>query len=53
LQRPGRALALGLAVLAVNILGAVTVVPLLTLTIAYTFLAAAHVVLPQITEEAT
>jgi hypothetical protein len=53
LQRPWRALGLGLAVLAVNILGAVTVVPLLTLTIAYTFLAAAHVVLPQITEEAT
>jgi hypothetical protein len=54
LRRPGRALALGLAVLVVNILGAVTVVPLLTLTIAYTFLAAAHVVLPQIPpEEAT
>jgi hypothetical protein len=52
LRRPGRALALGLAVLVVNILGAVTVVPLLTLTIAYTFLAAAHVVLPQIPEEA-
>jgi hypothetical protein len=46
LRRPGRSLAFGSALLAVNIAGAVTVMPLLTLTIAYTFLAAAHAVLP-------
>jgi len=53
LRRPGRALGFGAAILVINVLGAVTIVPLLTLTIAYTFLAAAHVVLPKNPEEAT
>jgi hypothetical protein len=45
-------LGLGVALLIVNVLGAVTVVPLLTLTVAYTFLATALVVLPDPAEEA-
>jgi hypothetical protein len=52
LRRPWRALGLGTALLLVNLLGAVTVVPLLTLTVAYTFLAAAFAVLPELEEEA-
>jgi hypothetical protein len=52
LRRPWRALGLGTALLLVNLLGAVTVVPLLTLTVAYTFLAAAFAVLPDLEEEA-
>jgi hypothetical protein len=52
LRRPWRALGLGVALLLVNVLGAVTVVPLLTLTVAYTFLATALVVLPDPAEEA-
>lgn len=46
LRAPLRLLALGASLLVVNALGAVTVVPLLTLTIAYSFLAAARLVLP-------
>ena len=53
IRRPWRVLALGFALLVVNVAGALTVVPLLTLTIAYTFLAAALVVLPDQPEEAT
>jgi hypothetical protein len=55
LRMPMRFLALGAVLLIVNGLGAVTVLPLLTLTIAYSFLAAGHVVLPRslITEEVT
>ena len=52
LRRPWRALGLGVALLLVNVAGAVTVVPLLTLTVAYTFLATALVVLPVVPEEA-
>jgi hypothetical protein len=49
-----RFLALGAALLVVNAVGAVTVLPLLTLTIAYSFLAAGYVVLPRSsTEEVT
>lgn len=48
LSRPWATLALGLALLAVNVLGiAVAVMPFLTLTIAYTFLAATRFVLPR------
>jgi hypothetical protein len=54
-QRPRRFLTLGAVLLFVNMLGAVTVLPLLTLTIAYSFLVAAHLVLPRpaTTEEVT
>jgi hypothetical protein len=45
--RPGQALVLGLALLAVNVAGiAAAVLPFLTLTIAYTFLASVHFALP-------
>jgi hypothetical protein len=54
MRTPFRFLALGAALLVVNAVGAVTVLPLLTLTIAYSFLAAGHVVLPRSsTEEVT
>jgi hypothetical protein len=55
MRSPFRFLALGAALLVVNALGAVMVLPLLTLTIAYSFLAAGHVVLPRSStqEEAT
>ncbi|MFL6011209.1 MAG: hypothetical protein ACJ734_05420 [Gaiellaceae bacterium] len=46
LQSPLRLLTLGAVLLLVNLVGAVTVVPLLTLTIAYSFLATARLVLP-------
>ncbi len=46
LQSPLRLLLLGAALLVVNVLGAVTVLPILTLTIAYSFLATARLVLP-------
>lgn len=46
LRRPLRLLGLGAALLVVNALGAVTVLPLLTLTVAYSFLAAGHIALP-------
>jgi hypothetical protein len=45
LHAPLRLLALGLVLLVVNVAGAITVLPLLTLTIAYSFLATAHLVL--------
>jgi hypothetical protein len=46
-SRPGASLALGLALLLVNVVGiAAAVLPFLTLTIAYTFLATARFVLP-------
>ncbi len=52
-RRPGASLTLGLVLLLVNVLGALTILPLLTLTIAYSFLAAAHFSLPRPhTEEA-
>jgi hypothetical protein len=47
LRRPLAALGLGLALLVVNVLGAVAIMPLLTLTVAYSFLAAAHFALPR------
>lgn len=55
LRSPLRLLALGFALLLVNAVGAVTILPFLTLTIAYSFLAAGHVVLPRpvIQEEVT
>ena len=54
LHAPLRLLALGLVLLVVNVAGAITVLPLLTLTIAYSFLATAHLVLPApILEEVT
>lgn len=50
--RPGATLVLGLALLLVNLAGiAAAVMPFLTLTVAYTFLATAHFVLPPPTEE--
>ncbi len=55
LRSPVRLLTLGAVLLLVNALGAATVLPLLTFTIAYSFLAAGHVVLPlsTIQEEVT
>jgi hypothetical protein len=48
LHRPLSALGLGAALLVVNAIGTVAVIPVLTLTLAYSFLAAAHfVLLPQ------
>ena len=45
--RPGATVVLGIALLLVNLVGlAAAVMPFLTLTIAYTFLATAHFVLP-------
>jgi hypothetical protein len=48
LHSPVRVLGLGAALLVVNVLGAITVLPLLTLTIAYSFLAAARLVRPRL-----
>ena len=46
--RPGATLLLGLALFLVNAAGvAAAVMPFLTLTVAYTFLATAHFVLPR------
>ena len=46
-SRPGATLLLGLALMLVNVAGlAAAVMPFLTLTVAYTFLATAHFVLP-------
>ena len=51
-QRPGAMLLLGLALLLVNAVGiAAAVMPFLTLTVAYTFLAAAHFLLEPIPED--
>ena len=53
-SRPGATLVLGLALLLVNVAGiAAAVMPFLTLTVAYTFLAVAHFVLPPPTPEET
>jgi hypothetical protein len=47
-RRPGATLLLGLALLLVNLLGvAAAVMPFLTLTVAYSFVAVAHFVLPK------
>jgi hypothetical protein len=47
-QRPGATLLLGLALLLVNLAGvAAAVMPFLTLTVAYSFVAVAHFVLPR------
>jgi hypothetical protein len=46
MRSPFRLIALGAALLVVNVVGAITVLPLLTLTIAYSFLATARLVLP-------
>jgi hypothetical protein len=46
LHAPLRLFMLGAVLLVINVAGAVTVLPLLTLTIAYSFLATARVVLP-------
>ena len=46
LQSPARMLLFGAALFLVNLVGAVTVIPILTLTIAYSFLATARLVLP-------
>ena len=45
-RAPSRTLSFGAALFLVNLVGAVTVLPLLMLTISYSFLAAAHIVLP-------
>jgi hypothetical protein len=51
-RRPGSTLLLGLALLLVNIIGiAAAVMPFLTLTLAYSFVAAAHFALPTPTLE--
>jgi hypothetical protein len=47
LRRPLSLAGLAAALLVVNVAGAVAILPLLTLTIAYSFLAAAHFVLPR------
>jgi hypothetical protein len=47
-QRPGATLLFGLALLVVNLAGvAAAVMPFLTITIAYSFVAVAHFVLPE------
>lgn len=46
LRNPLRALSLGVVLLVINVLGAAAVLPLLTLTIAFSFLAVSHLVLP-------
>jgi hypothetical protein len=51
LRAPLRCLLLGVALLVVNLLGALTVLPLLTLTLAYSFLVAGRAVLPRMVEE--
>jgi len=53
-SRPFSTLLLGLVLVLVNIAGiAAAVMPFLTLTVAYTFLATAHFVLPPTMEETT
>jgi hypothetical protein len=54
LRAPLQLFTLGAVLLVVNVVGAVTILPLLTLTIAYSFLAAAYLVLPApVAEEAS
>jgi hypothetical protein len=51
-QRPGATLLLGLALLLVNLAGvAAAVMPFLTITVAYSFVAVAHFVLPREAQE--
>ena len=51
-RRPGATLLLGLALLLVNLVGvAAAVMPFLTLTVAYSFVAVAHFALPRETKE--
>ena len=50
-RRPLASCALASALLLVNAVGAIGILPLLTLTIAYSALAAAHFSLPRPTEE--
>jgi hypothetical protein len=51
-QRPGATLLLGLALLLVNLAGvAAAVMPFLTITVAYSFVAVAHFVFPAETGE--
>lgn len=45
LRRPASAVVLGVVLVAVNAVGAVTIIPLLTITLAFSFLATAHFVL--------
>ena len=53
MQRPGATLLLGLALLFINLAGiAAAVMPFLTLTVAYSFLAVAHFVVPPEAKEA-
>ena len=53
MQRPGATLLLGLALLLINLAGlAAAVMPFLTLTVAYSFLAVAHFVVPPEAKEA-
>jgi hypothetical protein len=53
LQRPGATILLGLALLLVNLAGvAAAVMPFLTLTVAYSFVAVAHFVVPSEDKEA-
>ncbi len=47
LRSPGTCLALGLALLVVNVVGAALILPVLTITPAYTWLAVSHLVLPR------
>jgi len=51
MRRPGASVGLALALLAINVLGtAAAVLPLLTVTVAYSFVAAARFALPQLEE---
>jgi hypothetical protein len=52
-RRPFASIGLGFTLLLVNAAGAIGILPVLTLTIAYSALAAAHFVLPPPPEEAT
>jgi hypothetical protein len=52
-RRPMASIGLALVLLLVNLAGAIGVLPVLTLTLAYSALAAAHFALPPPTEEAT
>jgi hypothetical protein len=52
-RRPAASAGLALALLLVNAVGAIGVLPVLTVTVAYSALATAHFVLPPPTQEAT
>jgi hypothetical protein len=51
LRRPRAAIMLATALFVINAVGAIGILPILTLTVAYSFLAAAHFVLPPAREE--